>query len=74
MTAAMGPLQELMTRPEVAKALRVSLVTVDRLLGRRELPSLRVADRRLVRRADLEAFIASRVTGAEGAASETAGV
>ena len=59
-------LPELLTRPEVARALRVSLVTVDRLLSRRELPSLLITDRRLVRRADLEKYIAGRLAAAKG--------
>jgi excisionase family DNA binding protein len=59
-------LPELLTRPEVARALRVSPVTVDRLLSRRELASLTVTDRRLVRRADLEEYIARRLAASQG--------
>lgn len=56
----------MLTRPETARELRVSLATLDRLVGRGELPVVRVGGRTLVRAADLRRFIAERVVRSEG--------
>jgi excisionase family DNA binding protein len=48
---------ELLTVAEVARELRVRPVTVYRLVGRGELPCVRVSNAIRVRREDLEAFI-----------------
>lgn len=57
---------QLLTRLEVAEALRVSLRLTDRLIGRGELPSLLVGGRRLVRAEDLERYVAGQVRAAAG--------
>jgi excisionase family DNA binding protein len=50
----------LLNTSDVAWALNVGLSSARGLMARGELPSLRVGDRRLVRRADLERFIEQR--------------
>lgn len=49
--------QELLLLEEVAGYLRVSVKTVRRLTAARELPSLRIRGRILVKRTDLKAFV-----------------
>lgn len=46
--------------PAVAAALSVSERTARRLVDDGDIPSVKVRDRRLVRRVDLEAYVASR--------------
>ncbi len=55
-THALGPV---MTVTEVARALRVSSMTVYRLVNSGELPGLRVGRNIRIRTTDLEAFLAS---------------
>jgi excisionase family DNA binding protein len=49
---------------DVAYALHIGLSSARGLMARGELPSLRVGDRRLVRREDLMKFIEERATAA----------
>lgn len=51
----------LLTAAEVAEQLRVSTMTVYRLIRRGELPAVRVGRNYRVRDADLEAFLAHQV-------------
>lgn len=53
--------QPLLTAAEVAEDLRVSTMTVYRLIRRGELPAVRVGRNYRVRAEDLEAYLASRV-------------
>jgi excisionase family DNA binding protein len=57
-----GP--RLLSRAEIAERLNVSIRSVDGLIARRELRTLRVGDRRLARREDVEAFIAAQLENA----------
>jgi excisionase family DNA binding protein len=52
------PEPALLFLPEVARAARVSVSTVRHWVLTRKLPSVRPGRRRMVRRADLEAFLA----------------
>jgi excisionase family DNA binding protein len=51
----------LLTAEEVAEQLRVSTMTVYRLIRRGELPAVRVGRNYRVRTADLEAYLAGHV-------------
>jgi len=51
----------LLTAAEVAEALRVSTMTVYRLIRRGELPAVRVGRNYRVRERDLEAFLEDQV-------------
>ncbi|MDP8961514.1 MAG: helix-turn-helix domain-containing protein [Actinomycetota bacterium] len=57
MTTEAAP--QLLTRHEAAQGLRVSLATLERLIARGDLPSVKVGRRRFVRSTDLDAYIAS---------------
>lgn len=54
----------LLTVREVAEAMRVSTMTVYRLIRAEELPAIRVGRHFRIRRRDLAAYLAARVTGA----------
>ena len=47
--------------PTAAQALRVSVHLIRKLVYNGSLPAVRVGDRVLIRRQDLDAFLASRV-------------
>jgi excisionase family DNA binding protein len=51
----------LLTAAEVAEQLRVSTMTIYRLIRRGELPAVRVGRNYRVREADLDAYLASQV-------------
>jgi excisionase family DNA binding protein len=53
--------QRLLTAAEVAEDLRVSTMTVYRLIRRGELPAVRVGRNYRVRLGDLEAYLAEQV-------------
>lgn len=53
---------EALSVEDVAKRLAVSTRHIHRLIARRELPSMRVGRRRLIRREALRAWLASRET------------
>jgi excisionase family DNA binding protein len=53
--------QRLMNRFEVAERLNVSVRTVDGLIARGELKTLRVGDRRLARPEDVESYIVAQL-------------
>lgn len=53
--------QDLLTKAELGKHLRVSRATVDRLIERREIPYVKIGRRVLFRREDVDRFIASRI-------------
>jgi excisionase family DNA binding protein len=53
--------QRLLTAAEVAEDLRVSTMTVYRLIRRGELPAVRVGRNYRVRLADLEAYLAEQI-------------
>lgn len=55
----------LLTLTEVADELRVSRPTVERWVGRGELPSVRLGTCRRVRGEDLARWVASRVEGGQ---------
>lgn len=54
-------MSQLLTAAEVAEDLRVSTMTVYRLIRRGELPAVRVGRNYRVRAADLEAYLADQV-------------
>jgi excisionase family DNA binding protein len=51
--------------PTAAQALRVSVHLIRKLVYNGALPAARVGDRVLIRRQDLDAFLASRVRSVE---------
>lgn len=53
--------EHMLTAAEVAERLRVSTMTVYRLIRGGELPAVRVGRNYRVRRADLEAYLESQV-------------
>ena len=53
----MRPVERLLTVREVAAALQVSTATIYELVGRGELPHVRVSNAIRVRAADLAAFV-----------------
>ena len=53
--------EKFLTVPEIADELRVSKMTVYRLVNDRELPSVRIGRSVRVRRADLDHYIANAV-------------
>jgi excisionase family DNA binding protein len=55
--------QRFLTPDEVADLLRCRPEKIYRILGTKELPSIRLGGRRLIERTDLEAYIASHKTG-----------
>jgi excisionase family DNA binding protein len=55
----------LLTLTEVADELRVSRPTVERWVGRGEIPSVKLGTCRRVRSEDLARWVASRVEAAE---------
>jgi excisionase family DNA binding protein len=59
----MGPL---LTVAEVAEALRVSNMTVYRLIKAGELPALRVGKNYRIREPELEAFLSAGLIDTEG--------
>lgn len=61
----MGSVGALLTVAEVADALRVSTMTVYRLIKAGELPALRVGKNYRIRQAELESYLASGVVLAE---------
>lgn len=52
------PIPQLLTRQNAAARLALSVVSVDRLIGRRELRAVRIGRAVRVRVADLERFVA----------------
>ena len=56
-----GPVGPVLTVAEVADALRVSTMTVYRLVNNGELPALRVGKNIRIRTRDLDAFLADGV-------------
>lgn len=64
----MSPQLDLMTVREVADAMRVSTMTVYRLINAGELPALRVGRHFRVLRSDLETYVREhrRVRGGKG--------
>ena len=52
------PTPQLLTRHEVAARLALSVVSIDRLIGRRELRAVRIGRAVRVRISDLERFTA----------------
>ena len=56
--------ERLLAVQEVARLLAVSQWTVYRMLQRGELRSVRVRSRRLVRQADVDAFVRGQLHGA----------
>ncbi len=48
-----------LTRRETARALGIGLTRLDEILKSRELPCIRLGRSTLIRRGDLEAFVAS---------------
>lgn len=57
---------DLLTTREVAEAMRVSTMTVYRLIKSGELPAIRVGRHLRIRRRDLLAYLDARVVGADG--------
>lgn len=57
---------DLLTTREVAEAIRVSTMTVYRLIKSGELPAIRVGRHLRIRRRDLLAYLDARVVGADG--------
>ncbi len=53
----------LLTLAEVADELRVSRPTVERWVGRGEMPSVKLGNCRRVRSEDLDRWVAARVEG-----------
>ena len=62
-----GPMGPLMTVAEVAEALRVSTMTVYRLIKSGELAALRVGKNYRIRADDLEAYLAKGIVLADEA-------
>ena len=58
---------QLMTVVEVAEVLRVSAMTIYRLIKSGDLPALRVGKNYRIRAHDLDAYLASRVVPADEA-------
>lgn len=63
----------LLTVREVAEAMRVSTMTVYRLIHAEELPAIRVGSNLRIRRADLAAYLNARVVGGHNGTSEGSG-
>lgn len=63
-------MDELLTVAEVAEMLRVSTMTVYRLIRTGELPAVRVGRNYRVRRADLDAYLQEQLVEPERAADE----
>ncbi|HEX2029621.1 MAG TPA: helix-turn-helix domain-containing protein [Nitriliruptorales bacterium] len=61
-------MDELLTVAEVADMLRVSTMTVYRLIRTGEIPAVRVGRNYRVRRADLEQYLAAQVVEPESLA------
>lgn len=61
-------MDELLTVAEVADMLRVSTMTVYRLIRTGEIPAVRVGRNYRVRRADLEQYLAEQVVEPESLA------
>lgn len=51
---------QILTKAEACERLRVSLRTLDRLIARGELTTLKIGRRRFVRPSDLEDFLEQR--------------
>lgn len=60
-----GPVGPLLTVAEVASALRVSTMTVYRLVQAGQLPALRVGRNYRIRQHDLDTYLASGVVPAD---------
>ncbi|MDP9021254.1 MAG: helix-turn-helix domain-containing protein [Actinomycetota bacterium] len=63
-------MDELLTVSEVADLLRVSTMTVYRLIRSGELPAVRVGRNYRVRRGELESYLAGQVVEPETVADE----
>ena len=57
---------ELLTPPEVARKLKVSVKTVRREIARGHLPAYKVADQWRILKADLLRYLAARRSGGYG--------
>ena len=53
--------QEFMTMDDVATRYRISKSTLYMMVSKRELPSLKIGRRVLVRKADLDAYVQSKL-------------
>lgn len=62
-TAGEGEVNELLTVAEVADRLRVSTMTVYRLIQRDELPALRIGRSYRIESSELEAYLSGQVRG-----------
>ncbi len=60
-----SPLGPVLTVAEVAEALRVSTMTVYRLVNTGELPAMRVGKNIRIRATDLDAFVAAGTVAAD---------
>ncbi len=63
-------MNELLTVAEVAELLRVSTMTVYRLIRTGELPAVRVGRNYRVRRADLDLYLQEKIVEPERAADQ----
>ncbi len=63
-------MNELLTVAEVAELLRVSTMTVYRLIRTGELPAVRVGRNYRVRRADLDMYLQEKIVEPERAADQ----
>jgi len=61
--------QQLLTKKDVAAHLRVTVRTVNKILAAREIKTVRLGRLVRVRAEDLEAFVASKASKVEVAAS-----
>jgi excisionase family DNA binding protein len=60
------PFPDLLTAREVAEAMRVSTMTVYRLIKAGDLPAIRVGKHLRIRRAELEAYLDARTVAPDG--------
>ncbi len=63
---AMDPDYELLTVAEVARLMRISNMTVYRLIKSAQLPAIRVGKNYRVRRADLDRYLGARAVHHNG--------
>lgn len=68
MTQERSAFGDLMTVEEVAEAMRRSVASVRWLIHQKEIKSGKIGGRRMVRRADLEAYVAKAFEDAEASA------
>ena len=55
------PSRELLTRAEVMEYLRISRGTLDRLMKKREIPFIKLDQKVLFRKRDIDAFLEKRL-------------